>query len=165
MEIKHMVTAKEAKRILLEQRRRNRERQKEHMERMRAEGYRRIAVMISGEAHKVLEETAKDTEKTKAELVTNAILATYDEKNVNIQNKNNISTNANIQRETKQKLRSDYDREAALKRMIALSADGLSHRDIAERMTAEGIPTAKGGAWNRGTIGKWLKQWEKNGKK
>lgn len=146
-----MVTAKEAKKILLEQRRRNRERQKEHMRKMREQGYRRIAVLISGEAYKALEQAVKNQDKTKAELVTKAILSAFGggKTKVSIQHNINISTNDSVPNRT-------FDKTSAVKRIMELHAKGSSNKKIAEQLDAEGVPTAKGGKWHRGTIGKMI---------
>lgn len=153
-----MITAQEAKKILLEQRKRARERQAEHIAKMREQGYRRIAVMISGEAYKALDKAVKERAITKGDLVSDIILDALMDKGLgeNVSRGINISANVNVPRGT-------FDKEAALNRVLELSAEGLSHQQIAERLTAEGIPTMKGGPWNRGTVGKWLKQ-AKDGK-
>jgi hypothetical protein len=146
-----MVTAKEAKKILLEQRRRNRERQKEHMEKMRAQGYRRIAILISGEAYKALERAVKNQDRTKSELVTEALISAFgdDKIKISIPRGTNISTNDSVPRGT-------FDKTAALGRIMELHVQGSSNKEIAEQLDAEGIPTARGGKWHRGTIGKMI---------
>jgi DNA invertase Pin-like site-specific DNA recombinase len=46
---------------------------------------------------------------------------------------------------------------ALLARIVAMKADGLSHRSIAAALTAEGVPTVRGGArWSPGSIGGFL---------
>jgi Recombinase len=53
---------------------------------------------------------------------------------------------------------SDVTRKAAvLTRIRRLKAQGLTLQAIAERLTAEGVPTLSGtGRWQRGTIGNLL---------
>jgi len=137
-----MVTANEAKKILLEQRKRNQERQKKHVERMKAEGYRRIAVMLSGEAHQALENAAQKTGKTKGELVASAILETYAENDVNVPRGTNVSANVNVPRGT-------IDTDALI---MQYRDEGLSYAAIADRLNSDGIPSARGGAWHKGTV-------------
>jgi len=49
--------------------------------------------------------------------------------------------------------RTDYDAAAAVARMQALQAEGLSLAQIAAQLTAEGIPTRHGQPWHKGTVG------------
>lgn len=146
-----MVTAKKVKKILLAQRKRNRERQKEHMEKMRAQGYRRIAVLVSGEAHKALEQAVKDQDKTKSELVTEALVTVYGNLN------NKVSTNINVLCGTTQK--TDID-----KLIIQYKDEGMSYQQIADKLNAEGVPTAsEKGIWHKGTISHIMKRLRKGG--
>jgi hypothetical protein len=46
-----------------------------------------------------------------------------------------------------------YDPEAAVRRMQALQAQGLSLAQVAAQLTAEGIPTRHGKPWHKGTVG------------
>ncbi len=46
-----------------------------------------------------------------------------------------------------------YDADAAVVRMQALQAQGLSLAQIAAQLTAEGIPTRHGQPWHKGTVG------------
>ena len=41
--------------------------------------------------------------------------------------------------------------QAAVARIVALRNGGRGWREVVETLTAEGVPTAKGGAWNEGT--------------
>jgi hypothetical protein len=50
-----------------------------------------------------------------------------------------------------------YDPDAAAARMQALRAQGLSFRQIAATLTAEGIPTQRGAAWNQSSVRYLLK--------
>jgi Recombinase len=53
------------------------------------------------------------------------------------------------------------DKAEVLKRMQAMKAAGLSLQAIADRLTAEGVPTLSGkGRWQKGTIGNLLAQAE-----
>jgi len=45
---------------------------------------------------------------------------------------------------------------AAVRRVHELRSEGLTHRQIAEQMNAEGHPTKRGGQWHRSTIAKVL---------
>lgn len=45
------------------------------------------------------------------------------------------------------------EEQAIVRRVIALHADGLGHRAIAEKLTAEGIPARRGGVWHGRVIG------------
>lgn len=46
--------------------------------------------------------------------------------------------------------------QAALRRMLALRAEGKSTREIAQALTTEGAPTARGGAWSSPTVARIL---------
>jgi len=46
----------------------------------------------------------------------------------------------------------DFDPQAAGRRIEALNAQGLSLREIAQRLTKEGIPTRRGGQWHASTV-------------
>jgi len=97
-----MVTAQEAKKILLERRRRARERQAEYVAKMREQGFRRIAVMISGEAYQALDAAAKESDKTKSELVSDIISEALINKTSgkSVPRGTDISTNASVPRGT-----------------------------------------------------------------
>ena len=45
-----------------------------------------------------------------------------------------------------------FDPQAAGRRIEALHANGLSLREIAQRLTSEGIPTRRGGQWHASTV-------------
>ena len=45
-----------------------------------------------------------------------------------------------------------FDPQAAGRRIEALHAQGLSLREIAQRLTSEGIPTRRGGQWHASTV-------------
>ena len=47
---------------------------------------------------------------------------------------------------------SSFDPQAAGRRIEALHANGLSLREIAQRLTNEGIPTRRGGKWHASTV-------------
>lgn len=146
-----MVTAIEAKKILLDQRAKNRERQKEYQEKMRAEGYRRVALMISGEAHRFLEEEARRLEMPKGKILSDIIENALKPVNGNI----GPIINQSFSNE-KPAPDTSSDREAIMARIMSLSAEGFSHQQIADQLEAEGVPTAKGGKWQRRTVGKMI---------
>jgi hypothetical protein len=57
--------------------------------------------------------------------------------------------------------RAHVDKAEVLKRILAMKAEGLSLQAIADRLTAEGVPTLSGkGRWQKGTIGNLLAQVE-----
>ena len=45
-----------------------------------------------------------------------------------------------------------FDPQAAGRRIETLHAQGLSLREIAQRLTSEGIPTRRGGQWHASTV-------------
>ena len=45
-----------------------------------------------------------------------------------------------------------FDPQAAGRRIEALHASGLSLREIAQRLTHEGVPTRRGGQWHASTV-------------
>jgi site-specific DNA recombinase len=55
--------------------------------------------------------------------------------------------------------------QAAIARMQALAATGMSIRAIAAKLDAEGVPTRSGGAWRDAVVGRILKDAGKGGKK
>jgi hypothetical protein len=148
-----MVDAREAKRILLDLRRKNRERQKEWKASMEAQGYRRISVMISAEASRILSEEAKRLDQSKGNVLSDIITNCHKQRNQYISG-NTRKTKAPRMAEAGEG--KPYDKAAAVKRITELSAQGMSHREIAEKLDAENIPSARGGKWNRGTIAKMI---------
>jgi len=50
-----------------------------------------------------------------------------------------------------------YDPAAAITRIQTLQAQGLSQRQIAATLTAEGIPTRRGGPWDQSSVAYLLK--------
>ena len=53
------------------------------------------------------------------------------------------------------------DETAIKEKALALKADGLSLQKIAEALEDAGLPTKKGGPWNRGKVGSLMRKWEK----
>jgi hypothetical protein len=53
--------------------------------------------------------------------------------------------------------RGAYDPDAAYARVEALQAQGQSFRQIAAQLTAEGIPTHRGGPWGQSSVRYLLK--------
>ena len=47
---------------------------------------------------------------------------------------------------------SNYDAEAIKKKVVELKGQGLSYRQIAERLTEEGFETQRGAGWNKQTL-------------
>ena len=45
-----------------------------------------------------------------------------------------------------------YDRDATYARIQALQAQGLTQRQIAAQLTAEGMPTKQGGPWGQSSV-------------
>lgn len=48
--------------------------------------------------------------------------------------------------------------------ILGLRDGGLSQGDIAKKLEADGIATARGGRWNRGTVAKMILRWDAAGK-
>ena len=154
-----MVTAQEAKQILLERRRRARERQAAYMEEMRAKGYKRIAILISGEAYQLLDDAAKNSNSAKSDLLSDIIIKAFTDKN--LESVNNVSTDINI-KSGKSKNISDIDTDALI---MQYRKKGLSYQAIADRLTADFIPTATGKPeWSKGTISNIVKRLKKGDK-
>jgi DNA invertase Pin-like site-specific DNA recombinase len=57
-----------------------------------------------------------------------------------------------------EELVSDEGEQAAIARMRELHGQGLSRRQIAEALTAEGYPAKRGGSWHQVTVGRVLEQ-------
>lgn len=147
-----MVSEREAKKILLELRKRNKERQKEWKAKMEAQGYKRISVMISGEAHQMLDDEAKRLDLPKGSILNDVII------NYFTNNRDNISGNIKQNIKTKIKNR-EIDRQTILRRIADLKAEGLSNRAIVAQLEAEGFPTVSGrGKWSAGSVGKFIRE-------
>jgi hypothetical protein len=43
--------------------------------------------------------------------------------------------------------------------ILKLKAEGLSLQKICDRLEADGVASARGGKWNRGTIARMVKRW------
>ena len=57
------------------------------------------------------------------------------------------------------------EKSDATKRILELAAEGLTMRKIAERLTAEGIPTIKGGEkWNNSVVSRIIKRMKASNK-
>ena len=44
--------------------------------------------------------------------------------------------------------------------ILKLKAEGLSLQKICDRLEADGVASARGGKWNRGTVARMIKRWE-----
>ena len=148
-----MVTQREAKKILLDLRSKNRQRQREWKAKMEAQGYKRISVMISGDAHRLLNEESKRLDLPKGNVLSDMIEQQLS--NIN----QNVSGNSILLNKQTPKKAGTYDREIVWAKISELHAQELSYQQIADRLNADGIPTATGkGPWLKGTVGNIVKK-------
>lgn len=154
------LTPEQAKALLVKRQEQSRARQREFSNQKRAKGYKRINAFLSPRAYAVLDRERERTGNNVGDVLS-AILEWFDEQRESV--KPNIVPRGTKRSANALKTDNRFDRAGAMARIMELSAEGFSHREIAERLTAEGIATAKGGAWNRGTVGKIISAAKKGG--
>ena len=148
-----MVTAQEAKKKLLEIRKKSAERQKAYQEQMKAEGRKRITCWITNEAYQELEKNRKESGDNTGDIISNSL----------INNNKNVNSNG-IQNVTVPRGTLDIEREELIAKIEQMKSQGMTLQQVADQLNSKGIKTPSGrGQWKKHTVDNLMKR-KKGGK-
>jgi hypothetical protein len=164
------IAPEEAKRILVEQARRTRERQREFNARMKAEGRRRVSAYMTGEAAAALDRMKAERGLNAGDMLSSIVLW-YAEHNQSV-SANEVTPKRGGEKAdscavaptpaTPKKARkrsgSGGRSAAAQARIVDLLAEGQSLSEIAEALAREGVEKPRGGTdWTKSGVNQMIR--------
>jgi hypothetical protein len=152
------MTPEEAKELLLQERKKNRQRQRDYVKRKQEEGRKRINTFVSAEAGDFLEDEMRRTHRGYAEIINEALLflkrAKEGESKVA-----DFSVRMPPPSSAGPHAHPGYDESAVIGRITDLAGQGMNGQEIADILSAEGLITKTGlDRWSKTVVHRWLKK-------
>lgn len=147
------MTPEEAKALLIKEKKKNRQRQRDYVKRQQEEGRKRINTFVSAEAGEFLEDEMKRTRHSFAEIIDEALLFLKRAKTRVAAPSSRPPVSASTGRYP------EYNESAVTSRIAELAKQGMSGQQIANTLSSEGFITKTGlNRWSKAVVHRWLRK-------